>query len=167
MINFSPNVTELIDIIEEWQSLPEVLKTALKNESQALFPTLISDDVEDLIDAFVRGGATAIEIETLLVAIVSDTVANIATVSKILTLATTTGTPVVISNINSNVNNIYGTVVLDQIAQNAQIAISAALLTYQSKFATIGNAIGVAAAQQILDDQLKAQSELTTLIALL
>jgi len=167
-INFIPTVTELIDMMEDWSEHPASLQAQILPELSSQFGSMLVNEIESLIDAGIGpGAATADELVTWYITVVSGTTANIETISKILNHAAATGSSATISNINSAVNAAYGTVVLDQIAIDARTNVNAALLTYTANFASIGNEIGVASAQQILDDLNSAVSNLNTLITLL
>jgi hypothetical protein len=167
-INFTPTITELIDMMEDWSEHPATLQAQLIPELQAQFSSMLVNEIESIIDVGINPGlATADQLEAWYITVVSGTTANIETIAKILNHAAASGSATTISNINSAVNAIYGTVVQDQIANDALTHVQAALLTYNSNFATIGNAIGVAPAQQILDDLNGAIADINTLIALL
>lgn len=167
-INFTPSVSDLIDMMEDWSEHPATLQAQILPELSAQFGSMLVNEIEDLIDAGIGPGlADADELEAWYITVVSGTTANIESISKILNHAAATGSPATISNINSAVNAVYGTVVLDQIASDALTNVQAALLTHTANFAAIGNAIGVAPAQQILDDLNSAVANLNTLIALL
>ena len=166
-INFTPSPDDLRNMFEDWDEHPLSLQTELITEAIAQFGALLVDEIEDIIDAGIAGGATADELETWYITVVSGTTANVLTISNILNHAVATGSASTISNITSAVNAVYGTVVEDSLAVAAKAHINAALLTYNSNFADIGSVIGVSAATQIKDDLDGAIADLDTLIALL
>lgn len=167
-ISFTPTIAELIDMMEDWSEHPLALQNQILPELTAQFGSMLVNEIETLIDVGIDPGlATADELEAWYITVVSGTTANIETISKILNHAVATGSATTISNINAAVNAIYGTVVLDTIANEALTHLQAALLTYNTNFADIGTAIGVAPATQILDDLNGAVADVNTLIALL
>ena len=167
-INYTPTPAELVDLMEDWSEHPATFQTELINELNTQFPSLTDLEIQAIVDITISDGAAdADDLESWYITVVSGIIANNATISTILNHVVATGTPTTISNVTSAVNAIYANVVELDLANQTLTHLNAAILTYNSNFASIGAAIGVAPAQQIIDDLNGAVADLNTLIALL
>lgn len=167
-INYTPTPTELVDLMEDWSEHPATFQTELITELNSQFLSLTDTEIENIVTVTISpGNADADDLESWYITVVSGTIANVNTISLILNHTVATGDASTISNVNAAVNAIYANVVELDLANQTLTHLNAAILTYNSNFAAIGNAIGVAPAQQIIDDLNGAVADLNTLIALL